>query len=63
MPLACLATPRPQDWDTQQKEKRERLLAGWKPEDEEEEAKDSGGAGVRVLPQLACAASRLCGRS
>lgn len=29
------------DWDTQQKEKRERLLAGWKPEDEEEEAKDS----------------------
>ncbi len=34
-------SPHLQDWDAQQKEKRERLLAGWKPEDEEEE-KESG---------------------
>ena len=31
-----------QDWDAQQKAQRERILAGWKPDDEEEEDKDSG---------------------
>ena len=31
-----------QDWDAQQKAQRERILAGWKPEDEEDEDKDSG---------------------
>ncbi|KAI7835984.1 hypothetical protein COHA_010128 [Chlorella ohadii] len=28
------------DWDAQQKEKREKMLAGWKPEEEEEEGKE-----------------------
>ena len=36
-----------QDWEAQQKEKRERLLAGWKPEDEEEEEQASG---ERMMP-------------
>jgi hypothetical protein len=32
-----------QDWNAQQKEKRERLLAGWKPEDEEDGEKEGSG--------------------
>jgi hypothetical protein len=32
-----------QDWNAQQKEKRERLLAGWKPEDEENGEKEGSG--------------------
>jgi hypothetical protein len=56
-----------QDWDQQQKEKRERLLAGWKPEDEEGEQEESGGDSgwaapmllyLARLPGLACL--RLC---
>lgn len=29
------------DWNAQQKEKREKILAGWKPDDEEDEDKDA----------------------
>ena len=34
-----------QDWDAQQKAQREHILAGWKPDDDEEEDKDSGEHG------------------
>lgn len=34
--------PLTQDWNAQQKEKKEKMLAGWKPEDEEEEDKEEG---------------------
>ena len=43
---AALALPPVlQDWDAQQKAQREHILAGWKPDDDEEEDKDSGEHG------------------